>query len=314
MASAVVVVAAICAARFFSPLTSPVKVFRMLDLSPLVRNLSAFYLADRSGRRGDSLCRGRGTLALKLRERLRRLGGLRHGRRSGRGRRRRGVCERGRGDGDARRCSRERDDCGEECLLEHCLLPLVGGSVPGSGSSTMRRSCSSSVKSGCGGCSDRLSLLANAPMTHLRPGCAPLSPAQVRLDRRYPRRRVTDGTHRGKRRPAQVFLLWQEPEAGPAAHRRSGRVHLRRVRRALQRDHRGAPRRGRRREPRASSTCRSRKRSSRFLEEYVIGQEAAKRALSVAVYNHYKRVRARGDAHVGRRASTTSRSPRATSC
>jgi ATP-dependent Clp protease ATP-binding subunit ClpX len=30
-----------------------------------------------------------------------------------------------------------------------------------------------------------------------------------------------------------------------------------------------------------------------FLEEYVIGQDAAKRALSVAVYNHYKRIRAR---------------------
>jgi ATP-dependent Clp protease ATP-binding subunit ClpX len=30
-----------------------------------------------------------------------------------------------------------------------------------------------------------------------------------------------------------------------------------------------------------------------FLEEYVIGQEAAKKALSVAVYNHYKRIRAR---------------------
>jgi ATP-dependent Clp protease ATP-binding subunit ClpX len=30
-----------------------------------------------------------------------------------------------------------------------------------------------------------------------------------------------------------------------------------------------------------------------FLEEYVIGQVAAKRALSVAVYNHYKRVKAR---------------------
>ena len=29
-----------------------------------------------------------------------------------------------------------------------------------------------------------------------------------------------------------------------------------------------------------------------FLEEYVIGQEQAKRALSVAVYNHYKRIRA----------------------
>jgi len=26
------------------------------------------------------------------------------------------------------------------------------------------------------------------------------------------------------------------------------------------------------------------------LQEYVVGQEAAKRALSVAVYNHYKRV------------------------
>src|SRR3954464_10469017 len=30
-----------------------------------------------------------------------------------------------------------------------------------------------------------------------------------------------------------------------------------------------------------------------FLEEYVIGQEAAKRSLSVAVYNHYKRIRSR---------------------
>src|ERR1700761_5910850 len=30
-----------------------------------------------------------------------------------------------------------------------------------------------------------------------------------------------------------------------------------------------------------------------FLEEYVIGQDAAKKALSVAVYNHYKRVRAK---------------------
>jgi ATP-dependent Clp protease ATP-binding subunit ClpX len=31
-----------------------------------------------------------------------------------------------------------------------------------------------------------------------------------------------------------------------------------------------------------------------FLDEYVIGQEPAKRALSVAVYNHYKRLRSRG--------------------
>ncbi len=34
------------------------------------------------------------------------------------------------------------------------------------------------------------------------------------------------------------------------------------------------------------------KEISAFLDEYVVGQDAAKRALSVAVYNHYKRVRA----------------------
>ncbi|NKF34642.1 ATP-dependent Clp protease ATP-binding subunit ClpX, partial [Pseudomonas sp. BGM005] len=28
-----------------------------------------------------------------------------------------------------------------------------------------------------------------------------------------------------------------------------------------------------------------------FLEEYVVGQEPAKKALAVAVYNHYKRIR-----------------------
>src|SRR3954447_13100989 len=32
-----------------------------------------------------------------------------------------------------------------------------------------------------------------------------------------------------------------------------------------------------------------------FLEQYVIGQEKAKRTLSVAVYNHYKRIQAGGD-------------------
>ncbi len=31
---------------------------------------------------------------------------------------------------------------------------------------------------------------------------------------------------------------------------------------------------------------------SAFLDEYVIGQDATKRALAVAVYNHYKRIRA----------------------
>ncbi len=51
-----------------------------------------------------------------------------------------------------------------------------------------------------------------------------------------------------------------------------------------------------------------------FLEEYVVGQEAAKRALSVAVYNHYKRVRAHGTSSRPSSAPTRSRSPRATSC
>ncbi|XAS77847.1 ATP-dependent Clp protease ATP-binding subunit ClpX [Dermatophilaceae bacterium Sec6.4] len=32
-----------------------------------------------------------------------------------------------------------------------------------------------------------------------------------------------------------------------------------------------------------------------FLEQYVVGQESAKRALSVAVYNHYKRIQAAGE-------------------
>ena len=36
-----------------------------------------------------------------------------------------------------------------------------------------------------------------------------------------------------------------------------------------------------------------------FLEEYVVGQEPAKRSLSVAVYNHYKRVRAQDSEQAG---------------
>lgn len=40
---------------------------------------------------------------------------------------------------------------------------------------------------------------------------------------------------------------------------------------------------------------------SEFLDSYVIGQDAAKRALAVAVYNHYKRVQAQTGDHPGRR-------------
>ena len=77
----------------------------------------------------------------------------------------------------------------------------------------------------------------------------------------------------------------QQLIAGP------GRLHLRRVRRALQRDHRGALAEAG--EVEAGFELPKPKEIFAFLEEYVIGQEAAKRALSVAVYNHYKRVRAR---------------------
>ena len=48
-----------------------------------------------------------------------------------------------------------------------------------------------------------------------------------------------------------------------------------------------------------------------FLNSYVIGQENAKKALAVAVYNHYKRVQAglgAGSRHKGTRSSS-SRSP-----
>ena len=50
-----------------------------------------------------------------------------------------------------------------------------------------------------------------------------------------------------------------------------------------------------------------------FLEQYVIGQESAKRALAVAVYNHYKRIQA-GEPSATARTPTRSRSPSPTSC
>ena len=48
-----------------------------------------------------------------------------------------------------------------------------------------------------------------------------------------------------------------------------------------------------------------------FLDAYVIGQEKAKKALSVAVYNHYKRVQSGGDTGPARTASSW---PSRTSC
>jgi ATP-dependent Clp protease ATP-binding subunit ClpX len=36
-----------------------------------------------------------------------------------------------------------------------------------------------------------------------------------------------------------------------------------------------------------------------FLNDYVVGQDAAKKSLSVAVYNHYKRIQVGGDRRAG---------------
>ena len=47
-----------------------------------------------------------------------------------------------------------------------------------------------------------------------------------------------------------------------------------------------------------------------FLDQYVVGQEAAKRKISVAVYNHYKRL----EANAQTRTKATSRCRRATCC
>ncbi len=62
------------------------------------------------------------------------------------------------------------------------------------------------------------------------------------------------------------------------------------MRRALPRDHRGGRRSREGRQPPRRS--RRRKQLHEQLSEYVIGQEQAKKILSVAVYNHYKRVNA----------------------
>ena len=45
---------------------------------------------------------------------------------------------------------------------------------------------------------------------------------------------------------------------------------------------------------RQATSCRRRTRSAQILDQYVIGQEPAKKILSVAVYNHYKRLETGG--------------------
>ena len=52
----------------------------------------------------------------------------------------------------------------------------------------------------------------------------------------------------------------------------------------------------------------------KVLDEYVIGQDRAKKILAVAVYNHYKRLQARPATSATAMTRTRSSSPRATSC
>ena len=91
-----------------------------------------------------------------------------------------------------------------------------------------------------------------------------------------------------RRRDSPLLVLQQGPERRPQADRGPDRVHLRRVRRGLQRHHRGrqpvrVPRRRR-------TSCPVPQEIKKFLDEYVIGQEQTKKKLAVAVYNHYKRI------------------------
>ncbi len=85
-----------------------------------------------------------------------------------------------------------------------------------------------------------------------------------------------------------MLLLREDAEAGAQAHRGPRRLHLRRVHRPLQRDHRE---RSSRSPADVSFGELPRPREIfAFLDDYIVGQEQAKKILSVAVYNHYKRV------------------------
>ena len=97
---------------------------------------------------------------------------------------------------------------------------------------------------------------------------------------------------------SEVLVLRQVAEAGQEAHRRTRRVHLRRVHRPVQRDHRGGALRDLRAQARGAPKPQE---IYAFLDEYVIGQETAKKVLSVAVYNHYKWIQV-GAKRPGRRA------------
>ena len=91
-----------------------------------------------------------------------------------------------------------------------------------------------------------------------------------------------------ERREDPLLVLRAESRRGPEHHRRSGCLHLRHLRLELRRYHPEQPggvhaRKG----PRSGLTPVQIKKA---LDDYVIGQEQAKKSLAVAVYNHYKRI------------------------
>ena len=87
--------------------------------------------------------------------------------------------------------------------------------------------------------------------------------------------------------PAEVLVLREVPEAGQEAHRRPRRLHLRRVHRPLQRDHRGGALRDLRAQARGAPQAAGDLRVPRRVRDR---PGHAKKVLSVAVYNHYKRI------------------------
>ena len=103
---------------------------------------------------------------------------------------------------------------------------------------------------------------------------------------------MTHHEQQGHEGPVSLQLLRQEPGAGPQADRGPGRLHLRRVHQPLPGDHRRGDARGAARRSRSAAKLPNPRQIKHALDQYVISQERAKKVLSVAVYNHYKRVNA----------------------
>ena len=106
-----------------------------------------------------------------------------------------------------------------------------------------------------------------------------------------PRAGDDDGLE-GNQGSLPLLLLRQEPGAGPQAHRGPGRLHLRRVHQPVPGDHRGGDAGGAQDAPGPAEAPEPAPDHRRTLDQYVISQEKAKKVLSVAVYNHYKRINA----------------------